>query len=258
MQEAIMKIFIQMIILILLFSQSAFAADLTADQIVEKVNDVMMVDQMKAKIKMTIITTSDQERTFVYTFFSKNGSEKTLIRYLEPRRVKDQATLMLNNADDIWSYFPRTKRVRKLATHAKRQKMQGSDFSYEDMGSGDTFIKDYHSQRLEDEEKDGFDCYKLELTRKKGSDAGYSRLIVWARKNDFLPVVIDYYDDENPDLLSKELVQSNFKTIQNQPTAMNWIMYDKQDDTYTKMELLEVDYDVNLDDDMFTERALKK
>jgi outer membrane lipoprotein-sorting protein len=253
-----MKILIHITILILLFVQSTAAAELTADEIVEKVNDVMMVDQMKAKIKMTIITTSDQERSFVYTFFSKNSGEKTLIRYLEPRRVKDQATLMLNNADDIWSYFPRTKRVRKLATHAKRQKMQGSDFSYEDMGSGDTFIKDYDSQRRNDEEKEGFECYKLELTRKQDSDAGYSRLIVWARKTDFLPVTIDYYDDENPDILTKELVQSNFKTIQNQPTAMNWIMYDKQDDTYTKMELLEVDYNVDLDDDMFTERALKK
>jgi outer membrane lipoprotein-sorting protein len=253
-----MKILIHITILILLFLQSTAAAELTADEIVEKVNDVMMVDQMKAKIKMTIITTSDQERSFVYTFFSKNSGEKTLIRYLEPRRVKDQATLMLNNADDIWSYFPRTKRVRKLATHAKRQKMQGSDFSYEDMGSGDTFIKDYDSQRRNDEEKEGFECYKLELTRKQDSDAGYSRLIVWARKTDFLPVTIDYYDDEKPDILTKELVQSNFKTIQNQPTAMNWIMYDKQDDTYTKMELLEVDYNVDLDDDMFTERALKK
>jgi len=86
--------------------------------------------------------------------------------------------LMLNNADDIWMFFPRTQRVRKLATHAKKQKMQGSDFSYEDMGSGDAFIEDYDAQRLEDEMREGHDCFKLELTRKEGSDMSYSRLIL--------------------------------------------------------------------------------
>ncbi len=42
---------------------------------------------------------------------------------------------MLNNADNIWTYFPRTKRVRKLASHAKKQKVQGGDFTFEDFSS---------------------------------------------------------------------------------------------------------------------------
>ena len=126
-------------LLILLFSANfqafkTYGETLTSQEIVNKMNEVINPQTAQAKAKVTIITSSGKERTFIYNSFTKDRGEKNLIRYLEPKRAKGQAMLMLNNADDIWAYFPRTKRVRKLATHAKRQKWEGSDFSYEDMG----------------------------------------------------------------------------------------------------------------------------
>jgi outer membrane lipoprotein-sorting protein len=207
---------------------------------------------------MTIVTTSGQKRTFLQESWSKDQGEKNLVRYLEPRRVKDQAVLMLNHADDIWMFFPRTQRVRKLATHAKKQKMQGSDFSYEDMGSGDAFIEDFTSKRLEDEQKEEQDCYKLELTRKEKGGSSYSRLIMWIIKENFLPVVIEYYDEKDPTYLLKTMVASDFRVIDGIPTSMKVVMYNQNDNTQTEMELLEVKYNITLTDDMFTERSLKK
>ena len=207
---------------------------------------------------MTIVTSSGSKRTFVSESWSKDEGEKNLVRYISPKRVKGQAILMLNNADDIWSFFPRTQRVRKLATHAKKQKMQGSDFSYEDMGSGDAFIEDFTAKRLDDEEMEEKLCFKLELTRKKDSDLSYSKMIMWVIKDSFIPIVIDYFDEDDPDLWLKRLVQSDIKMIDGIPTAMKSVMYNKLDNTQTEMELLEVEYNVQLSDDMFTERNLKK
>jgi hypothetical protein len=42
------------------------------------------------------------------------------------------------------------------------------------------------------------------------------------------------------------------------PTAMKIGMQNKNDNTKTEMELIEVEYNVELDDSMFTERSLKK
>lgn len=234
------------------------AEKLTADEIIKKMNDVMNVDTMKGRVKMTIMTTSGKKRTFIYDSYSKNRGEKNLIRYLAPRRAKGQAMLMLNNADDIWAYFPRTRRVRKLATHAKRQKMEGSDFSYEDMGSGNEFIDEYESRLLTEEKKEGYSCYKLELTRKKDSDTGYSRLIIWVIKENYVPVVIDYYDIDDPEFLKKTLIQYDIKYVDDIPTASKIIMYDKIDDTRTEMEIMEVKYNIELNDSIFSERNLKK
>jgi len=240
------------------FSPAHSSETSTADQIIKKMNDVMNVDAMQAKMKMTIITSSGKKRTFVYDSYSKNKGEKNLIRYLEPKRTRDQAMLMLNNADDIWAYFPRTKRVRKLATHAKRQKMEGSDFSYEDMGSGDAFIKEYKSVLLGSEEKEGYECYKMELTKKPDSNSGYSKLMMWIIKDNYVPVVIDYYDIDDSKLLEKTLVQYDIKDIEGIPTASKMIMYNRRDATQTEMELIEVKYNVELDDSLFTERNIRK
>jgi len=236
----------------------SFSQELTGDEIIQKVNDTINMETSHTKSKMTIVTSSGSKRTFTMESWSKNKGEKNLVRYLAPSRVKGQAVLMLNNADDIWMFFPRTQRIRKLATHAKKQKMQGSDFSYEDMGSGDAFIEDYDAKRLEDEEKEGHDCYKLELTRKEGSDLSYSRLIIWVIKENYVGVVIDYFHENDPSRLEKQLVQSDIRVIDDIPMAMKAVMLNKNDNKKTEMEFLEVKFNVELADSLFTERALKK
>ena len=232
--------------------------DYTGDEIIQKVDELLNAKTAYAKMKMTIETTSGQERTFVYESWTKDEGEKSLIRYLEPVRVKDQAVLMLNNADDIWMFFPRTQRVRKLATHAKKQKMQGSDFSYEDMGGGGEFREDFEARRLEDEQKNDHDCYKVELTRKPGSDISYSRLLIWVIKENFYPIVIEYFDEKDPAYLQKTLTQSDIEEIDGIPTAMKMVMQNLNDQTQTVMEVMEIEYDIELDDRMFTERNLKR
>jgi len=253
MKKVLMTVFSVLVLTGLVFNQ-----DLTGDEIIQKVNDTINMETSHTKSKMTIVTSSGSKRTFTMESWSKDKGEKTLMRYIAPSRVKGQAVLMLNNADDIWMFFPRTQRVRKLATHAKKQKMQGSDFSYEDMGSGDAFIEDYDAKRLEDEKKEGHDCYKLELTRKEGSDLSYSRLIIWVIKENYVGVVIDYYNENDPSRLEKQLVQSDIRVIDDIPVAMKAVMFNKNDNKKTEMEFLEVKSNVELADSLFTERALKK
>jgi len=180
------------------------------------------------------------------------------MKYLKPRRVKDQAILMLNNANDIWIYFPRTKRVRKLASHAKKQKLEGSDFSYEDMGASNEFIDEYDAVLKKDEKKQGKVCYKMELTRKPESSASYSRIVMWVDKEAFVPLVIDYFHTDDPKLRGKQLVLSNIQLIDDIYTPMNFVMYNKLDNTQTSMEITEVTYQVNLPDDLFTEMGMQK
>jgi len=244
--------------MILLFFNFVGAQELTGDQIIEKVNEIMNQKTVHATMKMTIVTTSGKERTFEYESWSKDSGEKNLVRYMKPSRIKGQAILMLNNADDIWSFFPRTKRVRKLATHAKKQKMQGSDFTYEDMGSGDTFINNFTAKRSDEKKFEDKDCFVLELTKKKEADSHYSRLIMYVLKENFIPIVVDYFHEDDPTRNTKRLVQSDIREIDGVPTGMRMVMTNKEDNTQTKMEILKCEYNVPLDDNMFTERELKK
>jgi outer membrane lipoprotein-sorting protein len=231
---------------------------MTGKDILHTMTETMNPQQSRAIMRMTIVTTSGQERTFEYRTFSKNGGEKSLMKYLKPRRVMGQAILMLNDADDIWIYFPRTRRIRKLATHAKKQKLEGSDFSYEDMGASNTFIEEYDAVRHDDEKKENRQCYHVELTRKPESSAGYSRIMLWVDKEYFVPMVIDYYHDEDSQLREKQLICSDIQLIDGIYTPMRYIMYNKLDDTETSMEIVEVSYKVDLSDDIFTEMGMQE
>jgi outer membrane lipoprotein-sorting protein len=245
-------------ILFLDVSAQEVKSELTAEEIINKMNGVLNPDTVKGKMKMTIFTTSGRKRTFLYETYSANRGESVLMIYLEPSRLKGQKILTLNNSDDIWVYFVRTKRVRKLASHAKKRKVEGSDFSYEDMGSGDAFIEKYDSKLLGTEKKEKQVCWKIELTRKEDSDATYSRLILWVVKENYFPLAIEYYDEEDHELLIKELVQYDLEVIDGLPTAKRTVMYNKLDKTYTEMEMIEVRYNIKIDKSMFSERGLRK
>ena len=254
----IISILITLFLLIFSVSVLSFGKELTGEEIINKVNELMNQDTVQAKVKMTIVTSSGNERVFIYDSYSKNKGEKNLLRYIEPKRAKGQAILMLNYADDIWMYFPRTKRIRKLATNSKSQKMEGSDFSYEDTGASDAFIEDFNSKKLGSEIKEGHDCYKIEMLKKESIESGYSRLIIWVIKDSFIPIAIDYYDRDNPELLLKTLIQYDIKEIDGIPTATKMVMYNKQENSQTSIEMLEVKYNVVLDDSLFTERNLQR
>ncbi len=242
---------------LMLISFSGKANAITGEDIIKKASAVLNQATSESTSKMTIITSSKQERTFISKSYSKNMGEKNLVRYIKPKRIKDQAFLMLNHSDDIWAYFPRTTRVRKLATHAKRQKMEGSDFTYEDMGSGDSFVREYTSKLLGEEKREGYDCYKVELVRKPKSDAGYSRIIMWVIKDNFYPVVSDFYHTKDPELLEKELIAYDIEEVQGVPTSMKVTMFNKKDRTSTTIETLDIKYNMDLPDNLFSERNLR-
>jgi outer membrane lipoprotein-sorting protein len=235
-----------------------FGQELSPEYIIRKVDEVMNPPTAYSKVKFINVLESGKVRRFEYESWAKEKGKKMLIRYTAPRRVAGQAILLLNNANDIWMYFPRTNRIRKMASHAKKQKFEGSNFTYEDFGSGDAFVKDFHSKLVGEERKNGRACYKLELIRKPEADISYSRLILWVDRQLFIPIEIHYFDDINPNRLKKILLLEDIEIIQHIPTAKKMIMKNVENRTETRMELLHVQYNLKISDRMFTEHALKR
>jgi outer membrane lipoprotein-sorting protein len=246
------------VFILALYHVCAFAQDMTADSILHLMTETLNPEQSHGIMTMTIVTSTGQERTFEYETFSKGNGDKSLMKYLSPSRVKGQTILMLNDANDIWTYFPKTKRIRKLASHARKQRLEGSDFSYEDLGASDEFIEEYDAVLLNDEKKEGKRCFKMELVRRPESSAGYSRILMWVDKETSIPLVIHYFHDEDPELWEKELICSDIELIDGIYTPKKCVMYNKLDATHTSMEIVEIDYKVNLPDELFTEMGMQK
>jgi len=228
----------------------------TGEEIIKKVNEIMSPINSKGVMTQTVQTSSGKIRIFEFEMYSTGKGEKSLMRYQKPASVRGQAFLMLNHADDIWTYFPRTKRVRKLATHAKKQKVQGSDFTYEDMGSGGTWEKEFISQNLGEEKWAGELCWKLQMIGITENNPPYPKMIIWVRQSDFYPLFLDYYDDK--DRIIKSLVMEDIQLIEGIPTAMIMTMKNNEEGTESIMKTLSVTYSWQPPEGFFSERNLKK
>jgi outer membrane lipoprotein-sorting protein len=227
----------------------------SGEEILDHMTEVLTPVNSKGTMRQTITTSTGQKRTFEMESYSANKGEKSLMRYQKPASVRGQAFLMLNNADDIWTYFPRTKRVRKLASHAKKQKVQGSDFTYEDMGSGDSWKTEYDPENLGEEKYEGEKCWKLQCTAVPKEDPSYSKIMIWLQQDTYHPLRIDYYEEGE---LLKSLYMSDIREVDGLPTAHSMVMRNHQDNTETSMEMISVSYDWEPPSGFFSERNLKQ
>ncbi|HQO09442.1 MAG TPA: outer membrane lipoprotein-sorting protein [Clostridiales bacterium] len=186
--------------------------------------------------------------------YSQNGDEKVLLEYIEPKKVKGMKILMLNNGDDIWFYSNRTNRVRKIAAHQKKQSANNSDFSYQDMSMSD-YRKDY-SYKLEGEEKrSGRECFRISFSAKQ-KDAVYSRFTLWIDKTDYYTFAGEFFDETGR--LWKMLEVKNVKKTGKYWTAGEIEMKNVQKNSRTVVKTKDIMFDIELPEEMFTERGLKR
>jgi len=200
-----------------------------------------------------ITTSSGSKRTLDVEFYSIGQNEKTLTVYTGPARVKGDKILMLHDGDDIWFYTPKTDRVRHLASHARRQRVQGSEFSYEDMISGN-LADDYTSKLLGKEELDGIECYKVESTPTE-SGPSYSKIVVWADVDRFVTRRIDYYEDGT---LLKRLIPTDIREVGGHYLPFRLDMTNLRDGGETVFEFTKMDVGVDLNERLFTTTNLKR
>ncbi len=236
-----------------LFSSLIFAQDYTVDQILDKVKQNEKIQSSVSKGSQVITTSNGKQRTLEMTSYSKDFGESQLSVYTAPARVAGDKILMLNNGDDIWFYTPKTDRVRHIASSAKKQKVQGSDFSYEDMELWDYRV-DFKSKLEGSEKVNGINCYKIEMIPTE-SGPHYSKMIAWIDKDKFVPLQYDYFEDGEA---IKRLSLENLKLIENHWLPMKYTMKSLVGSGFTTIESTEMKINVELEDNMFTTNYLKQ
>ena len=231
------------------------ARAMDVEEILNRMDQVEKYKSIYAESTQVIITSDGEKRTFKIKSWAVNNGEKQLMEYMSPARVKGVKILMLKDGDDIWSYSPRSRRIRHLASHAKRQKVMGSDFTYEDMGGGKMSRK--YTGRVVKEEKLGkVDCYVLELTPTPEGPS-YKKITAWVGKKDFMVRRIDYYDEDGGKPF-KTLYLSDIKKVSGHITPMKIRMKNHLDGGETVNEYTRIEYDRPIPDKKFSSSRLDR
>jgi len=251
-----------LIILFILFLPFKAGA-LTPDEVMKKSQTAFLYPgkDFKARVMMKLVSKGGQERVREMTMIRKNfgetgGDQKYFIYFFQPADVKDMTFMVYKypkKDDDRWLFVPAISMVRRIAAQDKRSSFVGSDFTYEDV-SGRDIEDDTHA--LTKEEKLGArDCYVIKSTPKT-ADVDYSHKLSWIDKAIFLPIKEEYYDRRGE--LYKTFTADEIKDVKGFPTVTKRTMKNLQSGHTTGVTYIKTDYNLGIEDGLFSERYLKQ
>ncbi len=240
-------------LLALLVLPTTSGAQETGAEWLARIADTETADNSYAVMRQTITTSTGAERSFLIRSWSAEEGDVGLMAYTEPARVAGDRILQLNGGDDIWYYMKRRDTTRHFVGHTRKQSAMGSDFSYEDMASGD-FEEDYTAEVLGYENLDGERMVKLRCTPTP-SGPSYEYILIWAGVEDALSRKIEYYDEGTH---LKTLFLTEFTEIEGRTVAMRFEMVSHQKDSRTLMETLEMTFAQEPDPSLFTQAGLTR
>jgi outer membrane lipoprotein-sorting protein len=196
----------------------------------------------------TVVKDKDGKKTELkYEMWAKG--EKRLLIFSHPPEASGLAVLA-KDADTIYVYEPEFNKVRRIASHAKKQGMLGMDYTMDEMGM--QHLHKYYDPKLESEdEKQAV----LWLEQKAGLDKAWPKLKVVIEKDKHWAMTkIEYYDKKGKK--KKTEVRKKFKKFPagTSPSVMMMTSHAKKHSTTIIIKLLEVD--TGLPDEMFSKRYL--
>ena len=220
--------------------------------ILKKVDDNMNSNTNITKSDMVIYGRRNS-RTVTSVGYSE-GTSKSFSEYLAPEREK--GTKMLKIDDYLWIYSPSTDRTIQLSGHMLKQSLMGSDLSYEDMMENRKLIEMYDAKIVGEEVIDDRKTWVLQLNAKIDDVAYHSRK-VWVDQERFVPLKEELYAKSGQ--LLKKTVMSDIKKIDGRwyPTKMNFKDMLK-DGKGTDFVVLEIDFDAEIPEYVFSKASLKK
>lgn len=213
---------------------------------------------LKARIKMTLVTREGQQRLRELTMLRKNfpaGEQKYFLYFHSPADVSGTAFMVYkypNREDDRWLFIPALNLVQRVAARDSRSSFVGSDFSYEDI-SGRDLEADTH-RVLRNEALGSRQTVVMESVPTREAD--YARKLTWIDQPSHLPLKEEHYDLQGA--LYKVFTADEIREVQGIPTVTKRTMTNVKTGHKTEVVLETIAYNVGLGDDIFTERALRR
>jgi outer membrane lipoprotein-sorting protein len=242
-----------------LAAQTATADDLTdVGQIIERANLAAYYagDDGRARVRMTITDAQGRERIRQFTILRKDvsdgGDQQYAVLFSRPADVRNTVFLVnkhVDKDDDRWLYLPGLDLVKRIAAGDKRTSFVGSHFFYEDV-SGRAIDDDVHTLMETTDEH-----YVVKNTPKDQGSVEFVAWTAWIDKKSFIPVKMEYVDESGK--VYRRIESLEVRDVKGHPTVTQMKVSDVRSGGHTLSEFRNVEYDLGIADDVFTERSLR-
>jgi hypothetical protein len=258
------------LVMVSVVTSYAFADDLKARAIMEKVDARDDGDNQIFDMEMILIDKKGKERTRKIRSFSKDKGEDTLklMFFQHPADVRDTAFLTFDyddpdKDDDQWLYLPALRKTKRIASTDKSGSFMGSDLTYSDMTSRNLEDYDYtFYEKAKEKEVNGVKTWVIwSVPRSKDAvkETGYEKSLIFVRQDNFFVIralhwVRDGGYKKYMDIKKLDLIDGIWVATQMHVTKKKG----KNTVHKTILNLSNIKFNQNLDFYMFTVRRMEK
>jgi len=250
--------YIILLMIYILASVNIASAELGVEEIVDKANNAAYygAEDGRATVDMAITDAQGRQRKRSFKILrldiEDGGEQRFYVYFTEPADIEDMVYMVwkhLGKDDDRWMYLPGLDLVRRIAASDKRSSFVGSNFVYEDI-SGRALNQDTHELISSDG-----DQFKLKNKPVDPASLEFDYYDIYIDKNSFLPLKAEYYKQGK---ITRTVEALETKDIQGNPTVTKSKATDLETGSSTIIEFSDIEYDIGLEEDIFTERYLRR
>jgi len=196
-----------------------------------------------------------RERDFrILRWNGGEGEQKFYVYFRGPADVRRMAYLVWKHPgereDDRWLWLPAIGKVNRIAPGDKRTSFVGSDFVYEDVSGRSPEADTHELLGVEDGR------YHIRSTPKRPGDVEFAHYDVWIDTETFLPLKAEYTNARGE--VVRRVTADRVDTIDGHPTVTVSTVEDVSRDSKTVNTFSNIQYDVGLNERLFSERFLRR
>jgi len=194
----------------------------------------------------------------IYLQRKEGNKSRAVIRLSGPPSRKGLAVLMVESdtfEPTMFLYVPDLKRTRKVTGKQLASSMMGTDFSYEEFSHFQRAATESETKRIADESLDGTATYVLETTP-ANADSPYTRILTFIDQQRCVPLKTQFIS--TGEVVGKELIATpdSIKQVGDYFIPHQVIMYDREKNTRTELEISNLVLDAEISDAVFSPKRL--
>jgi outer membrane lipoprotein-sorting protein len=221
------------------------------DRLLRSYDDLYDSSGTIARVEISIVTPK-KTRTLGLRLWGK-GEDKALIVIDAPPRDAGTATLKVGK--NLWNYLPKISRTIRVPPSMMMGSWMGSDLTNDDIVRDSSYEEDYESEVVgRSEDPPG---WKVRMNARPDAVGLWNTVEMVFGYDDWLPVMAQFFDRK--DRLSRTMRFGDVKVLGGRriPTLIS-IVPEREEGRRTEFRYLDVEFDVELSDDMFSLSHLER
>jgi hypothetical protein len=206
------------------------------------------------RLRMTMQSPNEPQRNYEFEVWRKQNQNetRTLMRVLSPQTERDLNSLSIERRGQRSENVSYRRASDEFQEFDSDRRVFGGLTVLELLGEWDN----YNHRLISERETDGVRLYEVENTLKPGETSSITRFVALFRADTMLPVEAHLFNAQNVEVRSYYIREH--RTVDGRPTVWRVDIENHQRNTRLGIEMLNVNFNEQLDDNLFTRENLRR